>query len=72
MSWALHAGFVLGRHGDLAMTRPSTRDAVILGAVAVITIALTTLIGILRRRTRTVAIPTPRSAADRAAHVPSH
>jgi hypothetical protein len=53
------------------MTRPSTRDAVILGAVAGITIALTTLIGNLRR-TRTVAIPTPRSAADRAVHIHSH
>ena len=58
--WAMHAGFVLGRHGDLAFTARSTKDAVVLGAVAVIA----ALAAGVRRNPARVAIPVPRGTLD--------
>jgi hypothetical protein len=65
VSWALHAGFVLGRHGDLALTPQAMRDAIILGAVALLATILATLIRVLRHRVRaaTVTVPAPRSVS---------
>ena len=52
---ALHAGFVLGRHGDLALTPQAGRDAIVLCAVAVIAFLLATAF----RATRPVAVRRP-------------
>jgi hypothetical protein len=62
VSWTLHAGFVLGRHGDLAFTPPSIRDAAVLGAAALLAVLGTTLARTLLAPSRTtlVAIPVPR------------
>ncbi len=64
VGWALHAGFVLGRHGDLAFTPQSTRDAAVLGAVALLAALVTALVRIPRVRIHatTVDIPAPRPA----------
>jgi len=66
VSWALHAGFVLGRHGDLALTPPALRDAITLGTAALLAALLATLIRALCRsaRTPTATIPIPRTAAE--------
>jgi hypothetical protein len=39
VAWGLHAGFVLGRHGDLVFTSTSARDALVLAAVTVVSFA---------------------------------
>jgi hypothetical protein len=44
VSWALHAGFVLGRHGDLAFTPQALRDSLILVTVAVLASGLASAI----------------------------
>ncbi|HEV8556485.1 MAG TPA: hypothetical protein VGR06_08840 [Actinophytocola sp.] len=65
VSWALQAGFVLGRHGDLALTTRALRDAIILAAAALLAAVVTALIRAMRHRLRATAvtIPTPRSAS---------
>jgi len=40
VSWALHTGFVLGRHGNLTVTPPASQAALVLGAVALLTSAV--------------------------------
>jgi hypothetical protein len=59
--WMLHAGFVLGRHGDLQFSSASTGAAALLVAVAMIAHAagLAVRVG-LRASQRTVAVPRPR------------
>lgn len=42
--WALHAGFVLGRHGALVFDGRSGRSAVVLAAVTVLTFAMTSIV----------------------------
>jgi hypothetical protein len=66
--WAMYSGFVLGRHGDLALTSQSTRDAAVLAAIALLGTLVAALVRALRSRVRTgtVAIPAPRSALHRA------
>jgi hypothetical protein len=58
--WMLHAGFVLGRHGDLQFSSASTGAAALLVAVAMIAHAagLAVRVG-LRASQRTVAVPRP-------------
>jgi hypothetical protein len=62
VGWALHAGFVLGRHGDLALTGPAARDAVVLGAVTLVAYVLAVVIR--RERARAPHIPAQRGASQ--------
>jgi len=60
--WALHAGFVLGRHGDLQFSSASAAAAALLVAVAVVVHAVGVVVRAgLRANRRPVAIPTPRA-----------
>jgi hypothetical protein len=36
VAWALHSGFILGRHGDLALTHASAGAAITLAATALL------------------------------------
>lgn len=65
VAWALQAGFVHGRHGELAFTPNSFRDAIALVAVALLVFGVATAIRVIRHRDRsaTVAIPVQRSPA---------
>lgn len=38
--WSLHSGFVLGRHGDLALTGQAGHDALVLGLNALLVLLL--------------------------------
>lgn len=59
VSWTLQAGFVRGRHGDLALTPQSMRDAAILGTVTLLAALTTTLVR--TSHSRLVAVPPPRA-----------
>lgn len=50
VAWALHAGFVLGRHGELAFTAHATLDAIVLCATAVFAFIVATAIRVIRDR----------------------
>jgi hypothetical protein len=61
--WAMHAGFVLGRHGDLALTAQSVDAATVLAALAMAANLTAAAARTGARYLRTAAIPaatTPR------------
>ncbi|MEV6238635.1 hypothetical protein [Lentzea sp. NPDC051838] len=55
VAWCLHAGFVLGRLGDLELSARSAHDALVLGGVGLIASVLTSIASpaVGRRRSRT-------------------
>jgi hypothetical protein len=52
VAWALQAGFVLGRHGDLALTQVATRDAIAFLTAALFAFIVATAIRAIRDRVR--------------------
>jgi hypothetical protein len=62
--WALYAGFVLGRHGELALTGESLRAALLLAAIATLAVAVATAVRARGRVARPVAVPVPRAPAE--------
>lgn len=60
--WALHTGFVLGRHGDLALAAPSAVAATLIGAATLAAFALALAVRAVHRPTARFAIPAPRRA----------
>ena len=63
-AWAVHAGFVLGRHGDLALTPAATRDAIALLAAALVAFTIATAIRAVGDRVAQRSAPC-RSSAPR-------
>jgi hypothetical protein len=57
--WALHAGFVLGRYGDLVFDSRSGQAAVVLAAVTVITFAVASIVRRGLPRWSRVDLPSP-------------
>ena len=62
LCWALHAGFVLGRYGDLALTAGSARAAALLVAVALLAWGVAAAVRLIRSADRTAPVPAPRPA----------
>ena len=50
VAWTLQAGFVLGRHGDLALTPAAARDATVLVAAALCAFIVATAVRAIRIR----------------------
>jgi hypothetical protein len=63
--WALHAGFVLGRRGDLNLSDESAAAGALLSAVTVFGYLAGVAVRTTRRRVRTAAIPLPTSGGAR-------
>ena len=65
--WCLHAGFILGRRGELALTAQSGRDALILVLCGLAAIILVDTLRAAEKQAHNVAfphIPTQRSGAS--------
>src|SRR5436309_12696493 len=59
--WALHAGFVLGRHGEIAFTGQSGQDALVLLLIGAAASGFAGLLRVYRRHERpTARIPVQR------------
>ena len=61
ISWALHAGFVLGRHGELTFTATSAAAAAALGAAVALGYMVALAVRYVRRTVAVpISIPAPR------------
>lgn len=64
VAWCLHAGFVLGRFGELELSARSWHDALVLGVFGLIAAVLAALARAVQPRLEISAIPLQRASAD--------
>lgn len=62
LCWALHAGFILGRYGDLALTAASARAGAVLVGVALLARVVAGAVRAVRQADRPAPIPARRPA----------